>query len=227
MSLKKNFVSYHKKSYRLKTCEPGFNSLSDLIKSLPDSVTRKSAHFLTSILSLDAENCFISQAPKTQTQFIYLNRKSLGFWELLSYWFLQSVRLKQLVSFENSWTSRLLPESPKIILFDAWNPGIPLPKDKNMQIETSFATKLFAKSEKRPFFQRKMLVFHVVSATSTHDVDMIRFLQPECPVYEFDAQRIHQTASQFAERHLPSHEELSFGKEILSFVSFDLGWATA
>ena len=67
----------------------------------------------------------------------------------------------------------------------------------------------------------------MISATSTHDVDMIRFLQPECPVYEFDDQRICQTAKQFAEHHLSSHEIISFGKEILSFVSSDLGSGTA
>ena len=197
MSVKKNFVSCQSKTYRLKTSEPGFISLSELIKLLPSSWTRRAAHFLTFILSLEAEHCFVSQAPKTQTHLIYLNRNNLGTWELLSYWFLQSVRFKQLVSFENSWNSSLLPESPKIILFDSWNPAIPLPKDANAQIETSFATsfKLFAKSKKRTFLQRKMHVFRVISATSTHDVDMIRFLAPECPVYEFDAQRIRHTAS--------------------------------
>jgi len=64
-----------------------------------------------------------------------------------------------------------------------------------------------------------MHVFHVISATSTHDVDMIRFLAPECPVNDFDAERILITASQFAEHHISSHETILFGKEILLFVS--------
>ena len=98
MSIKKNFVSCQTKTYRLKTSAPGFISLSELIKLLPSSRSRRAAHFLTFILSLDAENCFVSRAPTTQMRVIYLNRNNLGFWELLSYWFLQSIRLKQLVS---------------------------------------------------------------------------------------------------------------------------------
>ncbi|CBY38107.1 unnamed protein product, partial [Oikopleura dioica] len=221
MSIKKNFVSCRKKLYRLKTSEPGFSTLSELITLLPDSFARGAAHLLTFILSLDAENSFVSQAPATQTRVIYLNRNNLDFWEFISFWFVQSVRLKKFVSFENSWLSRLLPESPKIILFHSWNPEIPLPKDKNTQIETSFATKFFGKSKKRTLLSRnnQVLIFHVISATSPHDADMIRFLEPECPVYSFDASRILHTANKFAEDQLSSDQISLFGEEILSFVS--------
>ncbi|CAG5080134.1 Oidioi.mRNA.OKI2018_I69.PAR.g9483.t1.cds [Oikopleura dioica] len=154
---------------------------------------------------------------------IYLNKNNLGSWELPLYRFVQSVRLKTLVVHENSWLGRLMPNSPKIVLFDSWNSEIQLPKDENTRVETSFATKVFARPrnslhKKLPLSRLKKHVFHVISCSSTHDADMIRFLQPECPVYFFDAPRLLIAVNNFYRYHqLPAHPESS--KDFLSLIS--------
>ena len=48
---------------------------------------------------------------------------------------------------------------------------------------------------------------------------MIRFLQPECPVYSFDAPRLLIAANNFYRYHqMPSHPDSS--KDFLSLISF-------
>ena len=124
MTIKEHFITRRRKPYRLKTTEPGFKTLSELISSLPSSLSRGAAHLFAFLHCLDPEHCFVSiPLPKIKEEekprLIYLNKNNLGSWELYLYQFVQSVRLKTLVVYENSWLERLMPNSPKIVRFDS------------------------------------------------------------------------------------------------------------